>query len=383
VSYFELPPEDDSTRPAVSWWGPPDDEVGVELPFDEEIARSEGARITLRSLAVFSTGIELGVLAEWLPGTLGEQPRVFVAPQSPQFLRLAFEHADGRRATNMDEDVWPEDEEEVPAIPLLVSHGLFYGPADTYGTLDTWIWGIPEAGDPVVVVEWPAAGIPVTRVPLDGEAIRTAAAAAGTHAPTCTPGESAAFFETAPPPDPRRERPSRRAWEEPPRGGVGGICGIRTALGVSSEAAMLLTDVVAYPDGLELALELRLRDPEAGFSDQFREIVRPTEADGALSPLFARLGVQLADGTKLTNLDPVRPFAGEQPSSPVLRQKSGSGGSEGIRVRFWLWPLPSHDPFTVVCEWPAFGIPERHTVIDVAAIVAAAGRATSLLEPVE
>src|SRR5262249_10158183 len=150
---------------------------GIELPLDQEIARSERARVTLRSLAVFSTGVEVTLLAEWLPGTLELPARGFVAlPQSPQFLRLAFEYADGRRATNMDDDAWPDDD-EVPDSPLTFSDDVFAFPGHTHGTLDAWIWGIPETGDPAVVIEWPAADIPVVRLPLDGDAIRAAARA--------------------------------------------------------------------------------------------------------------------------------------------------------------------------------------------------------------
>jgi hypothetical protein len=94
-----------------------------------------------------------------------------------------------------------------------------------------------------------------------------------------------------------------------------------------------------------------------------------------------RCGVQLADGSKATNVGRP-PFwdPAVEPSSPLLFESGGGGGSGGQNLltsnrRFWLWPLPSPEPFEFVIEWPLLGIPVTRTKIDGAAVVAAAARA--------
>jgi hypothetical protein len=48
------------------------------------------------------------------------------------------------------------------------------------------------------------------------------------------------------------------------------------------------------------------------------------------------------------------------------------GGTQVAEESFWSWPLPPAEPFTLTLEWPAVGLPPTTTIVDGAAIVAAA-----------
>ncbi len=59
-------------------------------------------------------------------------------------------------------------------------------------------------------------------------------------------------------------------------------------------------------------------------------------------------------------------------------QDGGGGGGRRYDMGYWVWPLPPPGPVTFVCEWPAYGIPENHVVVEGALFLAAAGRAITL-----
>lgn len=182
MSYFEVPPEPDlgEWRPP-EWFTAPRDELGVEIVVDEPVARSETASITLRSIIAFSNGFEVRLLGEWAKDGLGPIEDHVVHPHSEQFLRIAVEYADGRRATNMDyalqddSDSGDDESDETPPDAPYIGqqHPQFFSRA-THRELTYWIWSIPAAGDVTLVCEWPAVKIPVTRMSIDGDNIREA-----------------------------------------------------------------------------------------------------------------------------------------------------------------------------------------------------------------
>src|SRR6266487_4574527 len=121
MSYFEPPPERElDDEPVAEWWWAPRDELGEEIALEQVIAESDKAHVTLRSLVVYSNGFELRILGEWVEGALDVFIHTIVEPQSEQFLRIAVEFADGRRATNMDyakdddDESGDDDDEDVP-----------------------------------------------------------------------------------------------------------------------------------------------------------------------------------------------------------------------------------------------------------------------------
>jgi hypothetical protein len=184
VSYFEIPPErDEEPPPRREWSSPPPHEVGVELPLERLVAETNGARLRIRRLVVYSTGFEVDLLLDWREDALARPIRGVISdPRDDAFVRLAIEFPNGASATNLDR--WfPDDEEDEPEeeatppvpTPPVMSPRLPFAGSDDVIRFSTWIWGIPEPGDVALVVEWPVASIGVTRTMLDGDAIRAAA----------------------------------------------------------------------------------------------------------------------------------------------------------------------------------------------------------------
>ena len=65
----------------------------------------------------------------------------------------------------------------------------------------------------------------------------------------------------------------------------------------------------------------------------------------------------------------------------VLVQQGGGGGHQSVDQRYWVSPLSPEGPVTFVLTWASFGIPESRTVVDGAAIRAAADRSQLLWPP--
>jgi hypothetical protein len=101
------------------------------------------------------------------------------------YLRFGVGFADGRKATNLEQ-----------------RHGLDEGPApdppvlrlvrwEGYDRLawevDVWVWGLPAPGPLAFVCEWPARGIPESRVEIDAGLVLEAAARAVPIWPDQTP----------------------------------------------------------------------------------------------------------------------------------------------------------------------------------------------------
>jgi hypothetical protein len=98
-------------------------------------------------------------------------------------LRLTIQFADGRSVTNLDPA--PRDR-EVPAFeqPML-SRGSGTGQVGSGSSADRWAFDmdyrarpLPPPGPLAFICEWPARGIPSSRVEVDGATILRAAEAA-------------------------------------------------------------------------------------------------------------------------------------------------------------------------------------------------------------
>lgn len=100
--------------------------------------------------------------------------------------------------------------------------------------------------------------------------------------------------------------------------------------------------------------------------------------EGAAMPESAdagrlRVTAHFSDGRSVDSgarLDPI-PHSG-----PAISASYSSnyplGGTQVAEESFWSWPLPPAEPFTLTLEWPAVGIPPATTIVDGAAITAAA-----------
>jgi hypothetical protein len=198
------------------------------------------------------------------------------------------------------------------------------------------------------------------------------------------------FFAPPPPPPEPPERPAqppRRPWHGPPNRVIGRTVALNLVLGQSDKAVIWIPSVTAYPYLFEFEVEIRHQLDDEGFWDLFGlhyQRRRSRSADGELDPEVLRLGIQLSDGRKATNLNPGYPFPDPNdpntpPAGPILGGGGGGGGGDaGWNYRYWVWPLPPAGPFAFVCEWPFAEIPETRTEIDSALLRDAAADAITV-----
>lgn len=195
------------------------------------------------------------------------------------------------------------------------------------------------------------------------------------------------FTVPQPPPEPPPE-PRQPEWMGPPDNVLPGDVGLSLVLGRSGDAVVWMHSVLAYPQGVHFSLVVRTREPHE--FDPFDPIGPPFGIGrlGGRSPdpeRILKVGVELSNGRRATNLDPF-PLEGghdvdEMPDRPVLMGGGGGGGMGTWDMVQWLWPLPPPGPLTFACEWPAKGIPLVRHELDAGMFRAAAERAETLWPP--
>ena len=89
------------------------------------------------------------------------------------YLRFGVGFADGRKATNLHQR-WNFDEGPAPDPPTL-RLVRWEGYDRLAWEVDVWVWGLPPAGPLAFVCEWPARGIPESRVEIDAGLVLEAA----------------------------------------------------------------------------------------------------------------------------------------------------------------------------------------------------------------
>jgi hypothetical protein len=182
VSFFEPPPPppeppEEYRQPA--WIGPPENELGVAVPVRRVLYRNDDLAIALLGVVAFSNGLELQVVMR--RRKLAEEPDHLMhmhmhgrhargGELAPEVFRFGVEYADGRKATNLGFPTGPEE----PTSPVLMQRGG--GGGGRSWNFGYWLWPLPPAGRLRVLVEWPALGIPLTDVELDGATLVAAAA---------------------------------------------------------------------------------------------------------------------------------------------------------------------------------------------------------------
>jgi hypothetical protein len=162
------------------WLAPPERELGIVLVVERDLARTEAAVVSVRSVTVHSTGFSVATVAARRPRrrTPGELEALsghwhphFGGEPPADLVRLGVQLADGRTATNVDP--FPCFE-EAPERTVLMAGGR--GGGLDRQDLSLWIWPLPPPGRLELVCEWPAERIPVSRIGLDAEEILDAAA---------------------------------------------------------------------------------------------------------------------------------------------------------------------------------------------------------------
>lgn len=189
------------------------------------------------------------------------------------------------------------------------------------------------------------------------------------------------------PVDPPGEPPVRLrqpVWAGPPDDELPGVVPVELVLGLSDQAAVLLTGIEAFSTGLFMNLGARLRgDDDQHLWKQMRTNALPgqTTAEGGL-----RWGFEFADGRRVTNVDgpgalgtpEQRNQAGWLPGPMLMSARGGGGHGHRADYGFWLWTLPPSGPLRVVAQWPDKDIAFTEQTIDADALQAAAGRARPL-----
>jgi hypothetical protein len=174
-------------------------------------------------------------------------------------------------------------------------------------------------------------------------------------------------------------------WFGPSDDELGVHLSLNAVVGRSDNGVIALSHAVVHSKGLTFELlaqarGLRGAQPNQIFHEQHMWQIDPYDLpDG-----FLRIGVELPDGTRVSNLAGRRNLDFEtRPRGSVLVQAGGGGGQSGdgfatMRPAFWLWPLPEPGTLQLAVEWPVVGIPLSTVGVDGAQLSAAAERVLRL-----
>jgi hypothetical protein len=186
-----------------------------------------------------------------------------------------------------------------------------------------------------------------------------------------------------PPEEPTFVQPD---WMGPPEDELGVCVPQSLVLGRSERGVVALRHAISYSKGVTLDLVaagrgLRDRDTNKLFHEQHL-----ADPEDDLPAGFLRLGIELPDGSRVSNLADRRRLwrpDREAPEGPLLIEHGGGGGSAGSgRIRmnpaYWLWPLPPSGTLRLFVEWPALEISLTSTELDAAPIVRAAAASRQL-----
>jgi hypothetical protein len=171
-----------------TWLGPPEYELGKTIPLDSVIAQSEKGAVAVSHAVVYSTGVTFDFVArarglsQTQANRLFHEQHMFEEEDLPDaLLRLGFEFADGRRASNLGG--WRAHRKLMapvaePEDPVLVPHaggGGNSGGGDVSLRPGYWLWPLPPSGPLRIVCEWPIVTIPLTTIEIDGGTLLDAA----------------------------------------------------------------------------------------------------------------------------------------------------------------------------------------------------------------
>lgn len=208
MDFFEPPPQSPAERgesmrppPMPAWAGPPEGVLPGTVAFDDLIYRDERAVVAFAGAHAYPEGCQFH-LQTWLrSGEDGEdalwselEDALFRrhrgrarARSADELARFGVQYSDGTKATTPHDPARggePPWEQETPHPPVLrhqgpSSSGRGDREDDVRAQHSLWLWPLPPAERFDFVAEWRALGIPLTRVPIDGTAIREAATRSG------------------------------------------------------------------------------------------------------------------------------------------------------------------------------------------------------------
>lgn len=176
------------------------------------------------------------------------------------------------------------------------------------------------------------------------------------------------FFDDLPPaPELHDPEPHREPWRGVPEDTHGAPLAFSAVVGHSTQGAILVTNVIAYPSGVAITVVGTSRLNPSPFMPGRG---RPHAPFGGI-----RFGVGLADGSKVTHT--FGPPSAE-PAQYRLTMQGGIGGGRMQRISFWMEPLPPPGPMRFVCEWIEAGIEESSVELNAQHLIDAAQRAVPL-----
>ncbi len=187
------------------------------------------------------------------------------------------------------------------------------------------------------------------------------------------------FFPADPPEDePECSDVVPAPWWKPSDEELPATFPIGETIAVTESVAVILAIARVYSNGIEVIVERRIRRGDTSRRDWQEMQSRMHDHFGRFDPERLRYGAVLGDGQKLI-LDLAPGLYGVAPERHSLTHTRGNGGGSEDFYTFedgmWLWPLPPEGPLEVVAQWPAFGVPESHVVLDSAPLLALASQA--------
>jgi hypothetical protein len=149
-------------------------------------------------------------------------------------------------------------------------------------------------------------------------------------------------------------------WRErmsPPEHEFPATVGLTVLLGRTDDAAVGLTNVEAFSTGFRFTLGVRVRQPRPQFARGGLHILISSHVHPGIDvPLEDRLllGIEYPDGRRASTLTDMRvhgPGAMTDGEQLALVQQGGGGGERSVDQSYWVAPLPSQGPVTVVLAW--------------------------------
>jgi hypothetical protein len=174
-------------------------------------------------------------------------------------------------------------------------------------------------------------------------------------------------------------------WHGPPEDELGVATPLKVVVGRSERAAVAVTQATSFTNGLTLSFRGQARELDRRTAQTLFHEQHPFGlGEEDLPDGFLRLGVELPEGAKASNIGGRPPFGADEREGPVFIHRGGSSGGHGrhdhvtMNHDYWIWPLPEPGTIRISCEWPLLGLSLSTVEIDGAELVAAAARVTSL-----
>lgn len=181
-------PEQPEETVSPSWWGPPEDELGVAVPQGAVIGRSERGVVALSHSIAYTTGVAFEFIAIARDLKRAETHRLFHEQHGfdpdelpDGFIRLGVELSDGSRASNIgargSRNRMMRGDGETEG-PVFMPYGGGGGSGHEHRVTmkpGYWLWPLPPLGVLKISCEWPAVAISLTTVELDADELLIAA----------------------------------------------------------------------------------------------------------------------------------------------------------------------------------------------------------------